>query len=70
MSRNDLPRPFPDYVSCPTCGEPEVEVWCYDSSAQCHACGQTFQHALPAECVGQCDRDACGTKRYTPIDLS
>jgi transcription elongation factor Elf1 len=57
--RNVVQRPYPDYVVCPHCGEPEVEVWCYDPTAQCHACGRTFQHALPVKCADHCDRTAC-----------
>jgi transcription elongation factor Elf1 len=46
--------PYPDYVTCPHCGEPEVEVWCYESTARCHNCGRTFAHPLPAGCGGRC----------------
>jgi len=42
--------PYPDYVECPHCGEPEVEVWCNEATARCHNCGRTFDHPLPAEC--------------------
>ena len=61
MLTPDLQRPFPDYVTCPHCHEPEVEVWCYNPSAHCHACGQAFTHALPAECEEHCDRVQCKT---------
>jgi hypothetical protein len=44
------PAPFPDYVACPHCGEPEVEVWCDQPEACCHNCGQTFVHAVPPDC--------------------
>lgn len=71
MLGSDMQHPFPDYVMCPHCGEPEVEVWCYDVSAQCHACGQAFQHALPLECVGQCNRTACEIEHpHSPIKFS
>ena len=53
-------QPFPDYVACPHCGEPEVEVWCYTTIATCHACGQTFKHALPVECRPVCKTIATG----------
>ena len=46
-----LPDPFPEYVACPHCGEPEVEVWCYQVRARCHACGAWIDHAT-APCVG------------------
>ncbi len=46
----DLPAPYPDYVACPHCGEPEVEVWCNQPEARCHNCGQTFAHPVPADC--------------------
>ena len=46
-----LPDPFPEYVACPHCGEPEVEVWCYQLRAQCHACGGWIDHA-PPPCFG------------------
>jgi hypothetical protein len=59
MLTPDLQRPFPDYVTCPHCTEPEVEVWCYASSGQCHACGQSFERALPAECADHCDPTQC-----------
>lgn len=47
-------HPYPDYVACPYCGEPEVEVWCYELAATCHACGRQFDHALPKVCQGTC----------------
>jgi len=53
---SEAQRPFPDYVTCPQCGEPEVEVWCYATTVRCHACGQVFEHALPLECVGHCEQ--------------
>ena len=46
-----LPDPFPEYVACPHCGEPEVEVWCYQTGAPCHACGGWIEHAT-APCYG------------------
>ncbi len=63
MSITHLQQPFPDYVMCPHCGEPEVEVWCYDPSARCHACGQTFLHALPQECTDHCSHAPCETEQ-------
>ena len=56
-----LPDPFPEYVTCPHCGEPEVEVWCYQARVQCHACGGWMDHALP-HCFGM--SAACHT--YDP----
>jgi transcription elongation factor Elf1 len=50
----DHAHPYPDYVTCPHCGEPEVEVWCNVTTATCHACGREFDHALPAECGPVC----------------
>ncbi|HLE28992.1 MAG TPA: hypothetical protein VI793_12790 [Anaerolineales bacterium] len=44
--------PYPDYVPCPHCGEPEVEVWCYEKTVRCHNCGKTFEHAVPPDCLG------------------
>lgn len=49
-----LPEPYPDYVSCPNCGEPEVEVWCFESKVQCHRCGTWIEHLTP-ECLGSSD---------------
>lgn len=46
-----LPDPFPDYVQCPHCGEPEVEVWCYQKRVCCHNCGHWIAHE-PAVCRG------------------
>jgi hypothetical protein len=45
-----LPDPFPDYIRCPNCGEAEVEVWCYQDEARCHACGAVFAHTPPPWC--------------------
>lgn len=45
-----LTDPFPDYVTCPNCGELEVEVWCYQSEAKCHQCGHVFPHIGPEFC--------------------
>jgi|GEM_PF-961513 len=55
--------PYPDYVACPHCSEPEVEVWCYETLARCHNCGRTFAHALPPGCD-----PACAEKDQTPGD--
>lgn len=46
-----LPDPYPDYIACPRCGEPEVEVWCYQRRARCHNCGAWLPHT-PAVCRG------------------
>ena len=43
-----LPNPYPEYLPCPHCGEPEVEAWCYETRVQCHNCGEWFEH-IPAE---------------------
>ncbi len=43
-----LPEPFPEYLLCPHCGEPEVEVWCYQDGVNCHQCGKWIPHALPS----------------------
>jgi hypothetical protein len=45
-----LPDPFPDYLPCPHCGEPEVEVWCYQTRVQCHRCGDWFEHQPHDSC--------------------
>lgn len=55
MTEIDLARPFPDYVTCPDCNEPEVEVWCYAVEAKCHNCGHTFDHPLPVKCQSTCN---------------
>ncbi|MBI3359840.1 MAG: hypothetical protein HY023_01890 [Chloroflexi bacterium] len=41
---------YPDYVTCPHCGELEVEVWCNEKEARCHNCGKTFEHKAQPEC--------------------
>ena len=69
MSTADLHQPFPDYVPCPHCAEPEVEVWCHDLSARCHACGQAFAHALPVECAERCDPVRCKTEHPSATQL-
>jgi hypothetical protein len=45
-----LPDPFPDYLVCPHCGEPEVEVWCYQTQACCHRCGGWIDHQPHDDC--------------------
>jgi hypothetical protein len=49
-SRPEVADPYPDYVTCPHCGEPEVEVWCNEPMARCHNCGRTFDHPVPLDC--------------------
>jgi hypothetical protein len=46
-----LPDPYPDYITCPKCGEREVEVWCYQTRVRCHNCGAWIPHE-PAICRG------------------
>lgn len=48
--RPEVADPYPDYVTCPHCGEPEVEVWCNEPAAHCHNCGRTFDHPVPLDC--------------------
>ena len=45
-----LQDPYPEYVPCPTCGEAEVEVYCYQAEARCHNCGTVFPHERPPAC--------------------
>jgi hypothetical protein len=45
-----LPDPFPDYVSCPNCGEGEVEVWCFQAGGVCHNCGTWVYYPKPEFC--------------------
>ena len=59
MLGRETQHPFPDYVTCPHCGEPEVEVWCYAAAVRCHACGRAFEHALPQACEGRYDHATC-----------
>lgn len=40
-------KPYPDYVTCPHCGELEVEVWSDQKQGRCHNCGQVFDYPLP-----------------------
>jgi uncharacterized protein (DUF983 family) len=58
-------QPFPDYVICPWCGEPEVEVWCYETRAHCHACGRDFDHTRPAMCQAVCPMDSADPGQVT-----
>ncbi|HLF03034.1 MAG TPA: hypothetical protein VI547_13715 [Anaerolineales bacterium] len=67
-----LPDPYPEYVQCPHCGEMEVEVYCFETMAQCHNCGQAFEHKPPLRCGifpfcrrGRTDRDAAGNEQST-----
>lgn len=45
-----LPDPFPEYLTCPQCGEAEIEVFCYQTEARCHNCGTLIPHAAPPGC--------------------
>lgn len=38
----------PDYVPCPHCGEPEVEVWPGAAPVRCHNCGEIVQNGEAA----------------------
>jgi len=58
-----LPDPFPEYVDCPHCGEPEVEIWCYQLRAQCHVCGEWIAHQ-PPPCFG-CQKECRAVTRET-----
>lgn len=44
-----LPDPYPEYVTCPHCGEPEVEVWSYEDKTRCHACQEWVPHDRPGD---------------------
>ncbi len=66
MDPIDLDRPFPDYVTCPHCNEPEVEVWCYAVEAKCHNCGRVFDHALPIECQSICTGEVRAQAAHVP----
>lgn len=50
-----LPDPFPDYVTCPVCGEPDIELWCYEESGRCPNCGAEITHG-PFPCWENCPR--------------
>src|SRR5262245_57337156 len=60
-----LPDPFPEYVECPYCGEPEVEVWCYQTRVQCHACGCWLPHR-PPKCFGTSEKCRGKTNTQQP----
>gem|GEM_PF-6809175 len=54
-----LPTPYPEYLTCSHCGEPEVEVWCFESVVVCHNCGGLILHqpALDCEDCKFCQQD-------------
>jgi hypothetical protein len=45
-----LPDPFPEYLTCPRCGEAEIEVFCYQTEVRCHNCGTLIAHPPPPGC--------------------
>lgn len=45
-----LPDPYLEYIPCPQCGEPEVEVLCYQTEVVCHHCGKKIAHTPPPTC--------------------
>jgi hypothetical protein len=54
-SARPLPDPFPDYVTCPVCGEPDIEIWCYEETVRCPTCGAEISHG-PFPCWTTCPR--------------
>ena len=63
-----LPAPYPDYIPCPHCGEPEVEIWCNEDGAYCHACRQWIEHRIPPDCVttpGEDQPDDLGRESFS-----
>lgn len=44
-----LPAPYPDYIACPHCGEPEVEIWSNEDGASCHTCSRWIEHEVPQD---------------------
>jgi hypothetical protein len=55
-----LPAPYPDYIACPHCGELEVEIWCNEDGAYCHACSRWIEHEIPPDCVTGPGKDQSG----------
>ncbi|GBD10267.1 hypothetical protein HRbin22_02534 [Candidatus Thermoflexus japonica] len=53
--KRPLPDPFPDYVTCPVCGEPDIELWCYEERGRCPNCGAEISHG-PFPCWENCPR--------------
>lgn len=45
-----LPHPFPEYLTCPHCGEPEVEIWCYQKAVQCYNCSGWVENKTQRDC--------------------
>jgi hypothetical protein len=45
-----LPDPYLDYITCPHCGEQEIEVFCYQTEVVCHNCGKSIAHIPPSFC--------------------
>jgi hypothetical protein len=48
-----LPDPYTDYIVCPHCGEPDIEIWCYQQRVQCHNCAGWIDHESPQDCPNQ-----------------
>lgn len=42
ISPTELASRFPEYLMCPYCDEPEVEVWDCEELTTCHNCGRSF----------------------------
>jgi hypothetical protein len=45
-----LPDPYTEYLTCPHCGTPEVEVFCYQTEVACYQCGKIIPHTPPITC--------------------
>jgi len=64
-----LPHPFPDYMTCPYCGEPEVEIWCYQAAAQCYNCGGWIRNKSEINCrnAASCPHMQTGDAGACPV---
>jgi hypothetical protein len=59
-------EPKPEYIKCPYCGEPEVEIWSDEAETKCHVCEGIIYRELSMSCLEWCKfaRECVGEEAY------
>ena len=51
-------------MTCPHCGAPEVEIWCYQAAVQCYNCGAWIENQAQADCGNEAELPATTGGRW------
>lgn len=64
----DIRRPRPEYLRCPSCGE-EVEVWTDELEGKCGECGATVSKDGYMSCIEWCEKaeECLGKEKYNQM---